>query len=139
MFTLQKFLCKFCSVLLFEYLGGHCNLLVLKLSYIAVLMSLKLALKCAYTVKGPHNLALGYYFAELYDNALFVGFLPTKLSIRFFPEKGKSWVVVVLWMECFVSCLTNSFPILNTCFEASGRISVCLPPPPKCSSRFAEK
>lgn len=60
--------------MLFEYLGGHCNLLVLKLSYIAVLISLKLALKCAYTVKGPYNLALGYYFAELYDNALFVVF-----------------------------------------------------------------
>lgn len=90
----------------------------------AVLISLKLALKCAYEVKGPYNPAIGYYFAELYDDFFVCWFSTYKITIHFFPETGKSWVIV-LGMECFVSCLTYSFPILTTCFEASG-VSLCL-------------
>lgn len=85
-----------------------------------------------------HTIQLCDYFADVYDYSLFIGFLCTKLSIHFFPETGKLWVVV-LRIECFVSCLTYSFPILNTCFETSGGVIVLFLPLPNCSRRFAEK
>lgn len=69
---------------------------------------------------------------------MFAGFLPAKLSIHFLPEMWKSWVVVPR-IECFVSCLIYSFPILSACFEASKDTIVLFLPLPNCSNRFAEK
>jgi hypothetical protein len=68
---------------MFEYLDDHCNLYLLKLSYITVLISLKLALKCAHKVSGLYN-----------------------------PRLLFSWVLGLLFFVCFVfypqNTLTNS-------------------------------
>lgn len=69
---------------------------------------------------------------------MFAGFLPAKLSVHFLPEMWKAWVVVPR-IECFVSRLIYSFPILSACFKASRNAIVLFLPLPNCSNRFAEK
>lgn len=77
-----------------------------------------------FSSKGAYNPALHYYLAELYEDFLFVGFLPTKHIYHFLLEtvevRGGSSEDGVF---CFV-LLIYSFPILSTCFEVSRRVTV---------------